>query len=41
MLSFSPLYWVYHDNWQFDETIMVRNAQGGLGRFGFKIKELC
>ena len=30
MLSFSPLYWVYHDNWQFDETIMVRNAQGAL-----------
>ena len=28
MLSFSPLYWVYHDNWQFDETIMTRNEHG-------------
>lgn len=23
MLDFSPLYWVYHDNWQFEETVLV------------------
>lgn len=30
MLRFSPLYWVYHDNWQFDETILVKDANGNL-----------
>ena len=30
MLNFSPLSWVYHDNWQFKETILTKNQKGEL-----------
>lgn len=30
MLNFAPLYWVYHDNWKFTETILVPDREGNL-----------